>query len=407
MLDIQRMNLRLINEEERKDFIEKVIKSYKEYYVDFELINDSFVMVMRDQRVIFRSLIELITLMIEYIKGMEIFNQEVLLTMKKHFYSYLKNTNNGYSEDGFNIEEKMQGFFDVLFSDLIIEIAMYKGIFFKVKHHFFSCEEMSKYLLVSKTSKNGETRIKTSLDLSFYEEEFSYIDLREMYRNMSIFPKLSDIRLILSERMKTVKNAYVVLPLFIDANSKVFTSENHGYSRIYYEYRGYYDRLINLITESLRDKNIMVVIPNVMRYKDFLFWRAVIKSNNSANSNVRIGIILDEYEMLYEVDNKRLMDFVIIDFQKIVLNNNQRETTTYNEFKIYVEVIMRDIHMTLKSKKIDHMVIAKKVVDEQIIEKIFKMGFDKCIYVDTNNKYIINSINNYMSRRGKYRKSQL
>ncbi|VEU80088.1 hypothetical protein [Haploplasma axanthum] len=225
-----------------------------------------------------------------------------------------------------------------------------------------------------------------------------YIDLREFYKESDYFPTIDFIFENIKNRIIGVRKIYIVLPIFLTTKSLIFDSMNHGYHKVYYEYERYYQKLFDRLSKL--DVETYFIISNFMRYKDFKMWSSSIKKQ-FLKDQIKIGIMIEDYDVVYDFEDDNI-DLYIIDYDSVLEDFSDKKCISYQEFKENFENLYRDVHLYVKEKKRCLVVKTTELNNEKIIEKLFIMGFKSFIYDNKNNQYIINSINNYMSRRGKY-----
>lgn len=235
----------------------------------------------------------------------------------------------------------------------------------------------------------------------------NYLDLRRYYNSSEYFPSIKKITNVVEEYTNLNEEVIIVFPLYLDEEQGIFNSKKQGYFKIYYEFSDYYNKLICEIIKINKLNKITIILPNLMRYKDYISWEVVIKNIAKNNKkNIRVGLVLEDYEMYFDIGDKKLPEFVIIDYKEINHNSNEDKIINFKNFKGFFESKFRDIHAILKNAKIEHYILLESMNNEQIIEKMIIMGFKKYIYDSQNSLSLVNSINNHSSRRGIFKKNQ-
>lgn len=348
----------------------KIYEMLQNYEEDFLLINKSLSSILQKKyKKIFKALVLIneIKNQINYVINNKE-NKEYII----NFYKYLENR-----------EKEPNIYYDVVINEVI---SIYED-----NYHLEQKSDI-KTLKYNDIEKN-------------YKSFNNYIDLRIYYNSNNYLPSVNRAVEIINKKTINNEEIMIVFPLFLDEEKGIFNSKKQGYFKIYYEFSDYYEKLINEIIKT--PNNITILLPNLMRYKDYISWEVVIKNvAKNHNRSVRVGLILDDYHMLIDLEENKLPEFVLIDYEEMNDNNNEGKTIDFKNFKGYFETKFRDIHAFLKNAKIEHYIFINRINNEQIIEKLIIMGFKKFIFDDEVYPALVNSINNHCSRRGIFKKNQ-
>lgn len=232
-----------------------------------------------------------------------------------------------------------------------------------------------------------------------------YFDLRTPYNQIDYYPDIKEIIKRIKRSIQSDSEIYITLSIFLETPSPVLTSNHNGYLKSYFKFNNYYDYIINEVTELSKDFKVNYLIPNSMYYKDYIWWYTSIKDvlATKAEKEAKVGLILEDDEMAYELEEIGHADIVVIDFDELTYEYTEDlEGLTYDEFKDNVIDLIRPIHSHLKYKKITHPIKSLKVNNSKIFEKLIMMGFTDFIYPPSSMRELTHALNSYMSRRGKY-----
>lgn len=269
----------------------------------------------------------------------------------------------------------------------------------------FNCNNSRLDIDFNKTTKLKLNFINNNYN-DYFKSKSNFIDLRLFYDQDDYHPNIIDLVNNIKKNIEIESELNIVLPIFLETNSELLDSNNHGYLKIYFEYYYFYKRIIQAIS-SLRDNYfINIIIPNSMNYEDYLWWYVTVKEIlevGKEETNVKVGVVLDDFSMIYDIEKYASTDFVVIDFDELSYNlEYDNNYLTFNTFKEELEIPLRDIREVLKSKNIKHLIKAYNLNDENIIEKLIIMGFKDFVYPQSLIKSLNYVIDNYLSRRGKY-----
>lgn len=239
-----------------------------------------------------------------------------------------------------------------------------------------------------------------------------FIDLKLLYIDKNYFMTTSVLKNILINN--NIDNQIIIrLPLFLYSNSLIFKSKYHGHYKLYYEFSKYFDNLIDMLSNLGNNENITLIISDIMTYNDYLLWRKKIRS--LSENKIKIGVVLEDFDFFeYNdfnefnlIERIKTFDLVIIQIDHLLMNQLGR-------IDFEIESYINEIHEDLKQfknylleLKITPVIYSKNLKNEQLLEKLMKMGFKNYIFSYENIGNVNNSYTKYMSRRGKYTKKSL
>lgn len=233
-----------------------------------------------------------------------------------------------------------------------------------------------------------------------YHYENNFIDLRTFYDQKDYHPNIDDIINYINDNFKKESELYITLPLFLETKSSLLESNNHGYMQFYFEFYYFSIRIIKKIGTLTDNYNLNILIPNTMSYEDYYWWYVSIKVFLEKRINkIKIGMFVDDVDMLYSYEREFETDIVLIDFDELSYNLGE---ISYENFQLELEEGLRSIHDLLKYNKIPHPIKAVNLKNEQVMEKLIMMGFKEFIYPNNSYQKLNNVLKNYGSRRGKY-----
>lgn len=213
---------------------------------------------------------------------------------------------------------------------------------------------------------------------------FLYLNEDCLFNNFNLANKLN----------KNLTN-YLVFPLNLTK-----TNNNYGYFNSYFKYKYYYDQIIKKIYILSNQYKIKLVLNEINNYNNYLYWYALIKE---ILPQIELGIIIDD--LYFEIPSEKIKaDFVIINLKQCFSNENITKNINYLTFKQHFEHDLRAFHTILKEQNINHFVNVVNINCEETLEKLLIMGFKNFIYTQAEFSLLVNIINKYQSRRGKYRK---
>lgn len=231
------------------------------------------------------------------------------------------------------------------------------------------------------------------------------VDLRIMFNENHYHPNISFITEYIKTNIVNGSKVYIIYPLFIDTKSSILLSRKHGYFNIFYMFVGYYIKLMEEIVKLSDSYKISIVIPNKIDFSCYLKWRVLILNSckQLGYSNVPVGVLLDDFDMQYDIEYYENTDFVIIDFDELAYNLvNDKNELSKERFDEEMLVPLRLTHSFLKENRIKHIIMSKHLRNKYIMEKLLMLGYTEYIYSDANIPTIIDVMGNYMSRRGKF-----
>lgn len=224
------------------------------------------------------------------------------------------------------------------------------------------------------------------------------IDLKEYYSN-EIF--CLDEKLLARYIKKFERFNKLILPIGCGFNNNI-RSENIGFYSFFFENMYLYEVLFNVLKQEIRTEEITVIIPEVMCYEDYLFWYMTIKTY--LGNHVKVGIIINSINDLYEFDSFEKVESCLIDLDEI-MRKNSVEISSYENFNLKIVPKLRDIKAHLNEENIIPTIVVKEEINEEIINKCLKMGFCKFNNSRKNMETIKKSIKNYIKRRIKHKKT--
>lgn len=249
----------------------------------------------------------------------------------------------------------------------------------KVKFNFAE-NDVKKYLnalSLDEKKKSKYLKVKESYnELDYLNDQM--LDLMYLYNEETFTNKDDIMKIINDERYK-----YILLPFEI--------SSIHTVSQV---------NVIKQTKEMLRsverEDEFYLIAPKYKNYHHYLYWSVFIMQLNK--SNLKTGIILNEYELIYEIEKAPFTNLIIINYDEISENNYE-----LRHFKENIEQKMRFIKQIAKENDIKVVVKSNNLKNETIIEKLIIMGFKTFIYNENHYSHVKKSVLNYMSRRGKYK----
>lgn len=252
--------------------------------------------------------------------------------------------------------------------------------------------EVPKSVLITANKKDYLTNNKT------------IIDLRILYKDHSYIPTFDVVEEFLINNLSKSKENYVIFPLFLKGESTILKSNNHGYFRIYYEFKNFYDRLSELLIKMMNTYKVIIIIPNTMNLTVYKKWELYLKSSFS---EIKVGLLVDDFDIVNDFNEYSNFDGLIIDLDYINNNNFDNELLSKEYFNDNYLDSLRELKAVLLSKTDNYIISSKYMNNSEIIEKMVIIGY-KNFYFDVKKlPFLQKTLENYYNRRGKYIKKSI
>lgn len=386
-----------LKSEEIKVIKYELIKSINYYIIDFENIYSSTVQILNDQYINKVIIIDYFNNLINYLDSNTFKNNILkhLFINKCEFvlsYELFFDKNNTKILD--NIFELVSKEFERLTFKYYLNINV----------DTLNINNNDLISLIETGLPKDKSELFMFNDKKFVNTNKEVIDLKELFVLENYFPNTKTIIKYISKIIKENKNNYIYLPLYLMGKSKIFDTNNHGYFKIFYQYKDYYTNLITSIGESFSNYEITFVISNVMNYDVFIKWEVVIKK---INPRFKVGLVIEDFEFLQNGIETINIDTVIINLDYINNNNFYKKPINQIYFKKYYLDNLRNLKALINLDKEELIIVTNIDNLTEIIEKLVIMGFKIFTFKEKDLEKLENSMEFYNSRRGKYIKSAI
>jgi len=382
--------MRNIKKDEQKQLVVEFEKSVLDYYSKDNFLNQSNF----DNFVIDYLLEDQIAEINQLIDNDKFTLLNILRSIKKKLnpkFIVFRDCENGYDEFYY----KLRTIFEkILFENYIRK--QYEEIVYlnKVKKvHLTTLLKYKKKVLYNFIEKDVEQHLKElSLD---GKKQSNYLKVKESYSELDYLnDQILDLIYLFNENTFTNKDDII----------KIINNKKYKYIILPFEINAIHivnevnviEQLNEILKSIEREDEFYLITPKFSSYNRYLYWSVLISQLNKPN--LKIGIILNEYELIYEIEEAPFTNLIIINYDEICVNNYE-----FRYFKEDIEQKMRLIKQIAKENDIKVVVKSNNLKNETIIEKLIIMGFKSFIYNENHYNHVKKSVLNYMSRRGKYR----
>lgn len=181
-----------------------------------------------------------------------------------------------------------------------------------------------------------------------------YFDLNNLYNFNKEIPNYSEVTQIIKNQSELT---YLALPIEVKGISKI-------------KQKNIYNTLKNISDETMIKPSL--IISSYKKYNDYLYWYFLLKQINKEN---RVGIVLQKFNDIYEIEAKPLIDLIVIDYHKL-----SQGIDTTKHFKEDVIYKLRIIRAIARENNIKITIKSDKLKNQEIIEKLYFMGFKEYAY---------------------------
>ena len=382
--------MRNIKKDEQKQLVVEFEKSVLDYYSKDNFLNQSNF----DNFVIDYLLEDQIAEINQLIDNGKFTLLNILRSIKKKLnpkFIVFRDCENDYDEFYY----KLRTIFEkILFENYIRK--QYEEIVYlnKVKKvHLTTLLKYKKKVLYNFIEKDVEQHLKElSLD---GKKQSNYLKVKESYSELDYLnDQILDLIYLFNENTFTNKDDII----------KIINNKKYKYIILPFEINAIHivnevnviEQLNEILKSIEREDEFYLITPKFSSYNRYLYWSVLMSQLNKPN--LKIGIILNEYELIYEIEEAPFTNLIIINYDEICVNNYE-----FRYFKEDIEQKMRLIKQIAKENDIKVVVKSNNLKNETIIEKLIIMGFKSFIYNENHYNHVKKSVLNYMSRRGKYR----
>ena len=220
-------------------------------------------------------------------------------------------------------------------------------------------------------------------DKNIKDGKFNLIDLRNLFYDRDYFPTSNDIKEYLYKTLTKNNDNFIIMPLFLKGTSPFFNNRNHGYFEVFYDNIDFFSRLLKLLKEISINYEIRIIIPSIMRHECYFKWQTMIDKIID-KSDVLVGILLDDFDIVNEVIDKGKVGCILIDLDYINENNFQLKELNLTSFLDNYLVTLREIRDESNLEKNNLIIKSKSLNCEEVMRKLVNCGYKRFVFNSKN-----------------------
>lgn len=284
----------------------------------------------------------------------------------------------------------------ILFNDYILNRSNCSDYYVDNHRHFYYTNKTNRCLIKDKKLSLINGAVYSRVQGDIVKDQIKIINLKSLYYNKDFIPSLSQVKeYIQGEYDFNVRN-YFIFPLFLSGESSIFKTNHHGYISIYYQFKVYFELIMETMKECNLKETLKIIIPNTMDYNNFIKWKVVIENYyNKSNVKVKIGILIDDFDIVNYITKEVGFDFAMLDIDYVGTNNGLNTDYTCQIFNRHYLPTIREIRDILRLSNKELIIRSRKMKCSSVLTRMLVSGLNNLIL---NEEYFPNIDEIYKKR---------